>query len=57
MIDNILERNVITSVLFIVVWEPINDKLFEFNGEVSVEADTKITVEGIYLLTDVTFIS
>ena len=57
VIDNILDFNVIDSVVFIVVWEPIIDKLLGVNGEVRVEADTTITVEGIYVLTDVTFIS
>jgi hypothetical protein len=51
---NILELNVITSVVFIVAWEPIINKLFNINEDVSAEA---ITVEGIYVLIDVTFIS
>jgi hypothetical protein len=57
VIDNILEFNVIVSNVFIVAWEPITDKLFEVNEDVSLEVDTAITVEGIYVLTDVTFIS
>ena len=57
VIDNILEFNVIVSNVFIVAWEHITDKLFEVNGDVSVEVDTTITVEGIYVLTEVTFIS
>ena len=54
MIENILKLNGITSVVFIVAWERIINKLFNVNEDVPAEA---ITVEGIYVLIDVTFIS
>ena len=54
VIENTLELNVITSVVFIVAWEPIINKLFNVNEDVSAEA---ITIDGIYVLIDVTCIS